>query len=154
MARRRGVGSSGGRLRLVVEWSNRRIRDLFEQVINCPRNPPVTEFIAKGYVEHAPIPGVEQSAIGPAGVAERLTALHSAFSPLRYDVDLVVAQGDLGAVRWTFTGKSVGTFLGFPPTGKDVTFTGMDFYRFDEAGMIAAHWHEMDVSALTIQLRG
>ncbi len=128
------------------------MRDLFARVINAAQDRPVAEFIAQGYIEHAPIPGVEQSAIGPAGVADRLDALYSAFTPLRYELDLVVAQNDLGAARWTFTGKSVGTFLGFPPNGRTVTFTGMDFYRFDAAGMIVEHWHEMDVPALTRQL--
>jgi predicted ester cyclase len=28
----------------------------------------------------------------------------------------------------------------------------MDFYRFDAAGMIVEHWHEMDVPALMRQL--
>jgi predicted ester cyclase len=135
-----------------AEYLNQRIRDLFARVINVAQDPAVGEFIAEGYVEHAPIPGVEQSAIGPAGVAQRLQVLHSAFKPLQYEPNLIVAQGDIGAVRWTFTGKSVGPFLGFAPTGNTVTFTGMDFYRFDETGLIVEHWHEMDVAALTKQL--
>jgi predicted ester cyclase len=42
--------------------------------------------------------------------------------------------------------------LGLPATGNIVSFTGMGFYRFNEAGLIVEHWHEMDVLALTRQL--
>ena len=45
-----------------------------------------------------------------------------------------------------------GPFLGLPPTGKAVRWTGMAIYRFDDQGRITERWQEIDGLGLFAQL--
>ncbi len=55
----------------------------------------------------------------------------------------VVTEDDRVVVRWTATGTQTGEFQGIAPTGKKVTWTGVNIYRF-ECGKIAEQWSELD----------
>jgi steroid delta-isomerase-like uncharacterized protein len=78
-------------------------------------------------------------------------ALHDAFADLSVTLADMIAEGDRVAVRATWRGVHVGTFRGLPPTGKNVVFTGMVFWRVRD-GRIAERWAEVDFGALTAQL--
>ena len=53
--------------------------------------------------------------------------------------------------RWTFRGTHRGAFQGIPPTGNQVTLTGISIWRFDD-GRIVESWHELDTLGLLQQL--
>jgi steroid delta-isomerase-like uncharacterized protein len=73
-----------------------------------------------------------------AGLAEA-RGWRSAFPDLAVEVDLVVAERDLVAVRWTARGTNTGTGNGIPATGKRVETTGTTIFRFED-GAIAEEW--------------
>jgi predicted ester cyclase len=76
---------------------------------------------------------------GPAGVKGVVTWLHATFADLHYTVDDLIAEGDTVAVRLSARGIQKGEFLGYPGTGKAVTFAEFMFFRFDQ-GQIAEWW--------------
>ncbi|MDQ0465144.1 steroid delta-isomerase-like uncharacterized protein [Caulobacter ginsengisoli] len=67
------------------------------------------------------------------------------------DIHDLVESGDRVAVRWTATGRHIGSYFGEPPTGKLVTSFGMHFHRI-AGGRIAEDWEVIDFAAFRKQL--
>jgi hypothetical protein len=80
-----------------------------------------------------------------------LGALLTGFPDVHQTVDLIVAQDDLVAIRYTATGTHTGEFQGYAPTGKTITWTGMNFYEI-ACGRIADVWSEVDAQSRNEQL--
>lgn len=68
-------------------------------------------------------------------------------------VDEAFADGELVVVRWSATGTDEGGFLGLPPSGQQVDFTGINVYRF-ACGRIVESWSEMNALAILLQIQG
>jgi steroid delta-isomerase-like uncharacterized protein len=75
----------------------------------------------------------------------------SAFPDLTVTIDLMVAERDLVAVRWTARGTNTGTGNGIPATGKRVEVTGTTIFRLVD-GKIAEEWTSGDALGLLRQL--
>lgn len=75
----------------------------------------------------------------------------SAFPDLAVDVDLMVAEGDLVAVRWTARGTNTGSGNGIPATGRKVEVSGTAIFRFAD-GKIAEEWTSANMLGLLKQL--
>jgi predicted ester cyclase len=63
----------------------------------------------------------------------------------------MLVDGDKVIVRWTCRGTHRGVFRGVAPTGKQVTFGGMNIYRI-VAGKIVERWAYEDGLGLLQQL--
>src|SRR5438093_9531370 len=88
---------------------------------------------------------------GPAAYKALLTRFLNSFSGNEITVDDLLAEGDLVAVRWTWRGTHMGEFRGIPPTGKQVTTTGITLYRLAEGKVVEERAME-DVLGLLQQL--
>jgi steroid delta-isomerase-like uncharacterized protein len=99
------------------------------------------EIVGEEYVQHSP--GVDP---GRNALFTYLEKTMLAYDDGRFDVDDMIAEGEKVLIRWTFRGKHTGPFGNIPPTGRLVTITGMDLWRFNEAGKIAEAWFHMDMS--------
>jgi predicted ester cyclase len=106
------------------------------------------EFVAADLVHHA---GIFVDEIGRDALKEDLGALIAAFPDVRFTADVIVAEGDRAAVRWTGRGTHDGTLQGIAPTGREVTFSGINIYRI-ACGQIVEGWSEPDVLSLLNQL--
>ena len=80
-----------------------------------------------------------------------LGALLTGFPDMHHTVDLIAAQDDLVAIRYTATGTHTGEFQGYAPTGATITWTGMNFYEI-ACGRIADVWSEVDARSRSEQL--
>jgi len=87
---------------------------------------------------------------GPRAV---LGALLSGFPDVRHTIEAVITEGDLVVIRYRATGTHEGEFQGHAPTGKPVTWTGINIYRV-ECGRIAEIWSEIDALGRIAQLTG
>jgi predicted ester cyclase len=85
-----------------------------------------------------------------AGLAEA-KGWRQAFPDLRMNVDLIVAENDLVAVRWTARGTNTGSGNGLPATGKSVIANGQATFRFVD-GQIAEEWAVGDTIGIMKQL--
>ena len=74
-----------------------------------------------------------------------------AFPDLAVNVDLMVAERDLVAVRWTARGTNTGTGNGIPATGRKVEISGTAIFRFVD-GRIAEEWPSANTLGLLKQL--
>jgi steroid delta-isomerase-like uncharacterized protein len=71
--------------------------------------------------------------------------LHAAFS-LRLEVQGIIAEGDVVAVRYTERGTSVGPFRGQEPTGKSYEIVAMEWFELKD-GKIHRRWGARDMAA-------
>ena len=79
-------------------------------------------LVQPGFV-HRP-PGQSRSL---AQFIEGGTAVHRAFADYRFAIDELVVAGDTVAIRWTATGRHVGSFFGEMPTAQPADVQGMHF---------------------------
>jgi steroid delta-isomerase-like uncharacterized protein len=75
---------------------------------------------------------------GPDGFRTVMVGLRASFPDIHYTLEDVVAEGDLVAVRWRWTGTHAAPFRKFPATGKAVTNTGAGIFRLAEGKIVAA----------------
>lgn len=86
-----------------------------------------------------------------AGAYRELMASGHRVMPCTHTTELAFAQGDLVAVRHNVRGRHIGTFLGIPATGREVTMTSNDIYRVVD-GKVVEEWTEFSALDLLRQL--
>ncbi len=124
-------------------------RSYFEQLINESRLDLAEEILASDFTFH--FPGRPEPVRGPDGFRQ-LTAGHTnAFPDRRFTIEQTLTMGDWAVVRWTQRATQSGTYLGYPPTGKPVTITGLSLFRIAD-GKIAEHWVEGDYLSILRQI--
>jgi predicted ester cyclase len=109
------------------------------------------ELYAPGYVDHVgrgPEPG---RVSGPEGIKQAVTMFRTAFPDLQYTVEEEMAERDLVMTRFSARGTNRGPFLGAPPTGRVVNYTGFDLNRILD-GKIIESWVNYDALALLQQI--
>jgi predicted ester cyclase len=66
-------------------------------------------------------------------------------------IEDLIAEGDKVVARWRSRATHQGDYMGIAPTGKEVEFTGISFYRI-EGGKIAQSWNIEDQLGLLRQI--
>lgn len=89
---------------------------------------------------------------GPRGQAQIARAFREAFPDLQWRVDLLLAERDLVAARWTASGTHTGRWAGIAPTRQRVEFSGVNIFRFGDAGKVVELWNHRDDLGLSEQL--
>lgn len=85
------------------------------------------------------------------GYKQALAVEFASFSDHRFTIDDMVAEGDKVVVRWTSRVAHTGDYYGFPPTGKEISVTGISILRMRD-GKIVEEVTEMDMLGFMTQL--
>ena len=88
---------------------------------------------------------------GPEGQKKVAADFRSAFPDLRFEIDLIVAEGEYVVGRWTASGTHLGPWGNVQPTGRSITFSGVNIFRFEE-GKVAEIWNHRDDLGLLQQV--
>ena len=96
-------------------------------------------------------PAVLDLFISDQSLKDHIITAEAAFPLYRIDVEEIIAEGDLVCVRGKLRGIHKGTFMGIPPTGKEVDFSIFVTYRI-AGGKIVDHWMLTDNMTLMQQL--
>ena len=120
----------------------------YDQVWNRGDMAVADELFTADTVDHASPPGFPS---GIAGVKQVFGMYRGAFPDLAITIEDMIADGDKVVARWTSRGTHRGDLMGIPPTGKQVTITGIDIFRF-EGGKIAEHWANFDMLGMMQQI--
>jgi steroid delta-isomerase-like uncharacterized protein len=123
------------------------VRRWFKEVWNEGRVAAIDEMFASHGVVH----GLGADLNGPAGFKPFHAAYRDAFPDVRIQIDDIVAEGNIVAVRWSGTGTHRGSGLGFAPSGRQVRFTGMVFFRVEQ-GTLVEGWNNFDQLGMLQQL--
>ncbi|MFI5682030.1 ester cyclase [Streptomyces cellulosae] len=96
--------------------------------------------VAPDSVDHDPAPG---QVPGPGGYKAMFAQVRSALPDLHVEVEHLVATDDELAFAYTIRGTHLGEFKGHAPTGKEVSYRGMQISRFVD-GKIVERWGSSD----------
>lgn len=88
---------------------------------------------------------------GPEVMKEDARTYSSAFRIDSLTRDLELAEGDLVAHHWSFTGTHIGDLAGIPPTGRQVSIAGTDTFRVRD-GRIVDFYQDWDQLGMLQQL--
>jgi predicted ester cyclase len=107
--------------RIIDEMVNRKNLDLADELFS---------------EEHELRPEAAGVGRGPEGMKRAFAGLHEEFPDVRVEIESMVAEGDLVAVRLTFSGTHA-------PTGERATWPEMVFARFS-GGKAVESWEVTD----------
>jgi steroid delta-isomerase-like uncharacterized protein len=145
-------GEMGGRRSMTTEENKaiaRRFVEVLQEFFRTGDADLMDSVLAENVVQH--ISGQPPEAQSLEGFKQLLPALPQAFPDVLFEVENLVAEGDMVAFRLTWTATHQGEFLGIPPTGTRATVTEMHMFRIAD-GKVVERWGEWDALGLMQQL--
>jgi len=137
-----------------VDTANGTLLDRYVAAFNAHDTGAFSSVIGEDYVQHNGRAGQ-----GLAGLQEALRTYFQTFPDFHVQVEDRIFAGDRVVARNTLTAthtQPVALGSGapvFPPTGKKLTWAGIDIWRV-AGGKFAENWDETDFLGLARQLRG
>jgi steroid delta-isomerase-like uncharacterized protein len=122
-------------------------RRIFEEVLNKGNLALVDELVSSDNVLYAPTGPVH----GSEGYKQFVNMYLSAFPDLQFTIEDLIAEGDKVVTRYTARGTHRGDLQGIPPTGKQVTVTGIVIGRYANNKTVEV-WLEFDALGMLQQL--
>jgi steroid delta-isomerase-like uncharacterized protein len=127
---------------------NKQIVRRYQEIYNSNNLDALIDVVSENLLTPKIMSGLPHGIEG-AKAAHRI--MLEGFPDYQTTIDDLIAEGDKVAARITMAGTHTGSFMGIPPTGKHVTFTGMYIARIED-GKIVEHWSEEDSVSLLQQL--
>ena len=131
-----------------LEENKALVRRGWEEIWNKGDLTIADKHYTANYVAHMPGP---PDLPGPEGHSQFVTMFRTAFPDLHFTVEDQIAEGDKVVNRVTGRGTHQGEFMGIPPTGKQVTMTGITIDRID-GDKLAESWASWDALGMMQQL--
>jgi predicted ester cyclase len=101
----------------------------------------IGEFFAPDFVAHL----TDQDMAGHNGIRRFLGMLQRGFPKLQVEVEILVEGKDRVAWQRTLRGTHQGDFMGFPASGRPITWRDMVTSRFRD-GLVAEDWAISDLA--------
>jgi steroid delta-isomerase-like uncharacterized protein len=133
---------------LMSEANKSIVHRVVEECVNQGNLDVADELLATDYIDHDALPGV---APGVEGFKQVISMYRAAFPDLNVTIEDTFTEGDKVVARWVGKGTHKGELMGIPPTGKEVSVTGMEINRIAE-GKIVEHWENIDLLGMMVQL--
>jgi predicted SnoaL-like aldol condensation-catalyzing enzyme len=125
------------------------IRRFVEEGLNKRQATLIDEVYAADYTGHDPdrpaprtVEDLKQGMVGLLG---------KVFPDAQYSIEELVAEGDTVVWHWTFRATHQGEVMGIPPTGRPITFSGVNIFRL-AGGKIVEDWVYRDTVGMLRQL--
>ncbi len=125
------------------------VRRFYEEVWNQGNLGVADEVFAADYVRH----DLRPSPVPPGPEGQKLVAnmFRTAFPDGQMTIDLLIAEADMVVARWTIQGTHQGAWINIAPTGKRVSFAGVNIFRI-AGGKVVEIWNHRDDLGLMQQL--
>ena len=107
----------------------------------------VDEIIADDHVHHLS----KRDNHGPEGVRKLVTWFRAFLPDLQITIKDLIAEADKVMIYFTFSGTDIGGYFDNPPSGKPVTYEGIDIFRVCE-GKIVERWGIVDTISMMYQI--
>jgi predicted ester cyclase len=135
--------------------SKHLVRRHFEEIWNERNLAACDELIAEDFTEHAAAPFAPSApgrVHGPAAMRATVGWLVSQFPDIHMEIECIIAERELVAVRVLSTGTNLGTVDGGPrPTGKSFAARQSHWFRIADR-QLAEHWSTRDDLSTMLQL--
>jgi predicted ester cyclase len=99
------------------------IRRYIEEIENTGDVSNIREFIAEDYIE---VHDGERYQIGVKGAIDHVLGVRRVFPDLKLTIDNQMSEGEWVATVYSVTGTYMNEWFGMKPTGKSITFTGVN----------------------------
>lgn len=109
------------------------IRRFLEEIENTGDVSNIREFISEDYVE---VYEGERYKIGINGAIDHILGVRRVYPDLKLTIENQISEGDWVATIYSVTGIFTNEWLGMKPTGKPITFTGVNVDRIKEGKII------------------
>lgn len=125
------------------------VRRAFDDVASQGNVDVLDEIALPGFVRHDL--GGGRDIVGVEGIKKFIGAQRGMFAGLTLSIEDVVASGDKVVASYSALGRHERELMGIAPTGKDVTWNGVNIYRI-EGGKLAETWQLADMLGVLRQL--
>ena len=134
---------------ILEERNKELVRRDNEEIWNKGNLEIMDELYSTDIVRHFLPEGSETKGLDE--LRDRIRNHRKAFPDWTEEIKQIVADGDLVVTHFTSTGTNKGSFLGNPPTGKQIHINEMSIYRIAD-GKIVEQWLIPDLLSLNQQL--
>jgi len=118
------------------ETDNKTIIHRFiEEIGNTGDVSNISEFISEDYVE---VYEGKRYPIGIKGAIDNIISVRKAYPDLKLTIENQISEGEWVAAIFSITGTFKDEWFGLKPTGKTITYTGVNIYRIID-GKIVEH---------------
>ena len=123
-------------------------RRVWEEAFGKGNLEVIDELFAPGYSFKSPL-GIDIK--GAEGFKQNLAMMRSAFPDMNISIDDMLAVDEKVVTRFTMKGTFTGEMMGIPPTGKDISVSGIVITRWENGKEVEA-WESIDTLAYYQQL--
>ena len=106
-----------------VEKNKLIVREYIEKIINTGSTELIGNYVSSDYAE---IFDSQRYELGIAGAGEHVKGVRKTYKDLHLTVELQIGEGDFVATCIKAEGVHSGEWMGIKPTGKHVSFTGVN----------------------------
>ncbi len=133
----------------IQERNKNLIRDGIEEIYNKGNYAKIDQIVSSDFVIHSLNPDKEIH--GPDGTRNFIVALREAFPDLKFTIKDQFAEGDKVVTHFVAEGTHLGSFEGFPPTGRSFKVSSIDI-DYIKDGKVSECWSNLDELSLLQQL--
>jgi predicted ester cyclase len=109
------------------------IRRYIEEIENTGDVSNIQEFITEEYVE---VYEGERYNIGIKGAKDHVLGVRRVFPDLKLSIENQISEGEWVVTIYSVTGTFIDEWFGMKPTGKPITFTGVNVDRIKDGKII------------------
>lgn len=117
----------------------------YEEILNGRDMDAADEILDSQYIDHS------AAARGLENFKTYFAMITSVFPDIRVTIEDMLVADQKVAVRLTVRGTQLGSFRGFPATGGQATWSGMDIIHISNS-KIVERWSERDFLDMLVQL--
>jgi steroid delta-isomerase-like uncharacterized protein len=123
-------------------------RRVWEEAFGKGNLEVIDELFAPSYSFKSPL-GIDIK--GAEGFKQNLAMMRSAFPDMNISIDDMLAVDEKVVTRFTMKGTFTGEMMGIPPTGKDISVSGIVITRWENGKEVEA-WESIDTLSFYQQL--
>ena len=132
-----------------LETNKAIVMRAWEECFNQGNIDLIDELFDESYIERTPYSVIKQG--GPERVKQAFEWMNSVFGDLHFDVEQMIAEGDIVVSRAMATGKHIGEFLGVSATNRPVRFAAIVISRISNDKHVE-DWSFVDTYAILKQI--
>lgn len=109
------------------------VRGYINEIINTGNLDNIGNYISQDFSE---VYEGKKYSLGVEGAKEHILGVRNTYPDLQLSIDHQIAEGEWVATSITATGTHKGEWLGIKPTGKIITYTGVNINRVVDGKII------------------